>query len=115
MLKELTIKIKPGGEAFFLYSDDHPALGLGGRLDLIRASNVLWHPERRRWFIILPDGKKMGHLDGYEIRMQAIADEVQLLSIALADGTAEDALAHGFERYDELAPPGNPAVLQGII
>lgn len=114
-MKELTIKIKPGGDAFFIYSDEHPALELGGRMDLIRASNVLWHPERRRWFIILPDGQKMGEPQGYESRMQAIRDEVELLSIALANGTADDALSLGFERYDEIAPPGEPTVLQGII
>ena len=114
-MREITIKIKPGGEAFFIYTDDRPFKMGESRMDLIRASNVLWHPERRRWFIVMPDGQKMGEPQGYESRMQAIADEVRLLQLSLADGTADDALALGFSRYDEIALPGEPTVLQGII
>jgi hypothetical protein len=111
-MTEITIKIKPGGEAFFLYSDDAP-FKKAGNLDLIRASNVLWSKTRQRWLIRTPDGKPMGDPQGYESRMQAIADEVRLLGIALKDGTADEALALGFARYDEIE--GGPEVLQGII
>lgn len=100
-MKEIVIKVKPGGEAFFLYSDDAPFKLGESRMDLIRASNVLWNPERRRWMIILPDGQKMGEPHGYESRMQAIAAEVRLLQFALGNGDADAALELGFSRYDE--------------
>ena len=111
-MKEITIKIKPGGEAFFLYADDAPFKG-AGRLDLIRASNVLWSPERQKWVIVMPDGTRMGKPEGYDGRAQAIADEIRLLSIALENGAVDDAIALGFERYDDIVQPESP-VLQGL-
>ena len=110
-MKELTVKVMPGGDAFFIYSDDAP-FKKAGELDMIRASNVLWNKQRQRWVIVMPDGQRMGNLEGYESRMQAIADEVRLLSIALKDGSQDEAIKLGFSRYDEIQ---NPPVAQGII
>jgi hypothetical protein len=76
---EITIKIMPGGSVFFLYSDDHPARGLG-KIELKRASNVLWDQMAQRWFIYMPSGNLIGKLDGYESRIAAISDEVKILN-----------------------------------
>jgi len=102
-MKELTIKIKSGGEAFFLYSDGHPALGMG-KVDLIRASNVLWHPQKQRWVICMKNGVHLGDSNGYVSRAEAIAAEVEHLSKMLADGM--DPWEEGFEFYDELMREG---------
>jgi len=103
MQKSLTIKIKPGGEAFFLYSDGHPAMGVGD-VDLVRASNVLWHSPKQRWVIALKDGTRIGNPEGYVNRAEAIAAEVDILTKMLTDGM--DPWKEGFELYDELMSEG---------
>ncbi len=102
-MKEIVVKIKPGGEAFMIYSDDSPLRG-AGRIDLVRASNVIWMSHTQRWVIQMPDGSHIGNDEGYENRTQAIADEVQLLQKMLLDG--EDPYQIGFEQYDVLQMEG---------
>lgn len=95
-MPEVAIRITPGGDAYFLYSDDNPLNKLG-KLQLRRASNVEFDEETQRWFIIddtiydsdvSPDDKILGDPSGYESRLQAIAAEVALLNELLSTGQA---------------------------
>jgi hypothetical protein len=94
-MPEIAIKIVPGGEVFFLYSDDSPLRGMG-KMELIRASNVEWDEMAQRWFIRMPSGNLIGKMEGYEKRMAAIIDEVHILSQMLIDGATMPEL--GFKK-----------------
>jgi hypothetical protein len=86
MQKEITIRVEPGGDAVLLYSDDSPLAALPGRREMARASHVEWSTYRQRWIIRMPGGDQIGNPEGYESRMMAIADEVQILNKMLAEG-----------------------------
>lgn len=97
-MKEIVVKVKPGGNAYFIYSDGLPFKGTG-KMDLVRASNVLWDADKQRWVIVMPNGTQIGRSAGYDERMQAIAEEVQLLSKMISEG--HEPWEVGFKDLDE--------------
>lgn len=102
-MKEIVIKIFPGGDAYFLYSDDSPLRDMG-KLELRRASQVEWDEKLQRWLIKVHKASRtetdkytifnimepevIGKPEGYESRVQAIADEVVILNAQLDQGLA---------------------------
>lgn len=84
-MKEITIKVDPDGNVLLLY-DDAMRLESLGKKQVVRASNVVFVEDRQRWIIVKPDGTQIGEEDGYFNRLQAIADEIRILSEELSDG-----------------------------
>jgi hypothetical protein len=99
MAAELVMKVKPGGDIIFIYSDQARAV-LDGKMKMVRASHVLWHEPKQRWVIRMPDGTPIGNPNGYESRSEAILWEMRILNQMLELGSEYAEL--GFEALEEL-------------
>lgn len=87
----LIVKIAPDGSAVFsLYDDKSPLIGLG-KLEVVRASNVVWDGEKQTWRIeiIRANGVKAAVPIDFKNRSDAIKFEQELLPEIILAKTQE--------------------------